>query len=69
MFKITSQKTKELRKKTKIEPIATNEEFGKFAVLFIFFNDEVVACNDRKLVNSSLSNDYLFAPEFIRLHL
>ena len=54
---MTSKKTKELRKKSKGSAIATDEEFEKFPELFLFFYDELVDINDRKLGISPLNSD------------
>lgn len=54
---MTSKKTKELRKRVKSAPIASNEEFEKYPELFFFFHDELVDCNDRKQGISPLSKE------------
>ncbi|MBT7610722.1 MAG: hypothetical protein HN576_13260 [Bacteriovoracaceae bacterium] len=54
---MTSKKTKELRRKSKGGPIATDEEYEKYPELFLFFYDELVDINDRKLGISPLNSD------------
>jgi len=54
---MTSKKTKELRRKVKGKPIATDEELEKYPELFLFFHDELVDINDRKLGVSPLSRE------------
>ena len=53
---MTSKKTKELQKKSNEGPIATDEEFDSYPELFLFFYDELVDINHRKLGISPLSS-------------
>ena len=54
---LDSKKIKELQKKANGKPIAIDKEFLKYLELFLFFHDDLVDINDRKLGISPLNSD------------